>query len=89
MNGQVYLEIRDPTSLISFLAEAKKKTGMLKDVSLDDVRDRLADTDFPICIPVNLDGILNLCGNPILKRMFGKKVEDTTKKYLKTVLGAG
>lgn len=87
--AQVYLEIGDKHELISFLADAKKKTGLLKDISLERVESSLSKNDFPIRIPVNLDGVLNLCANPVLKKMFGKKVEETTRKYLKAAMGAG
>lgn len=87
--SRIYLEIGNKTELISFLREAKERTGLLKDISLKKVNDTLKESDFPIRIPVNLDGVLDLCGNPILKKMFGKKVEDTTRKYLKKVMEAG
>ena len=86
--AQVYLTIGDLDSLLSFLEEAKEKTGMLKDISLLDVKQSLSDKDFPMQIPVNLDGVLKLCGNPMLKKMFGKKVENTTRKYLKAAMSA-
>lgn len=85
--AQVHLEIGNKQEFISFLAEAKKKTGMLKDISLREVNDRLSEDDFPVRIPVNLDGVLNLCANPMLRKLFGKKVEDTTRKYLKAAMG--
>lgn len=86
---QVYLTIGDKQEFISFLAEAKKKTGLLKDISLEQVNYSLNENDFPVSIPISLDGVLNLCGNPILKKMFGKKVEDVTRKYLKAAMRAG
>ncbi len=86
---QVYLTIGDKQEFISFLAEAKKKTGLLKDISLEQVNYSLSENDFPVSIPISLDGVLNLCGNPILKKMFGKKVEDVTRKYLKAAMRAG
>lgn len=87
--SQVYIEIGNKNELISFLQEAKVKTGLLKDVSLNKVNHSLNESDFPMRIPVNLDGVLNLCENPILKKMFGKKVEEVTKKYLRRVMEAG
>ena len=84
---QVYLIIGDLDSLLEFLEEAKKKTGLLKDISINDVKCHLSEKDFPMRIPVNLDGVLKLCGNPVLKKMFGTKVENTTRKYLKAAMG--
>lgn len=87
--SQIYLEVGSKEEAMAFLAEAKKKTGMLKDVSLEKVNRQLSMKEFPIRIPVNLDGVLNLCANPVLKKMFGKAVEKKTLEFLTTVVGAG
>ena len=85
MNQQIYLEIGDLESLMSFMAEAKRRTGLMKDVSLEKMRQTLSGKDFPMRIPVNLDGVLDLAGNPILKKMFCKNIDQ----YLTAAIGAG
>ena len=80
--SQIYLEIGDAESMTAFLEEAKKKTGLLKDISLDKVEYVLSTKEFPIRVPVNLDAVIELAMNPVVKKIFGKKIEETTKKAL-------
>ena len=80
--SQIYLEIGDAESMTAFLEEAKMKTGLLKDISLDKVEYVLSTKEFPIRVPVNLDAVIELAMNPVVKKMFGKKIEETTKKAL-------
>lgn len=80
--SQIYLEIGDAESMTAFLEEAKMKTGLLKDISLDKVEYVLSTKEFPIRVPVNLDAVIELAMNPMVKKMFGKKIEETTKKAL-------
>ena len=86
--GQIYLEIENLDGLMLLLSEAKKK-GLMKDVSLDKVKAAFANKAFPMRVPVRLDSILELAGNPMLKKMFGKKIENATLGYLEKALGAG
>lgn len=87
-NTEIYLTIGDKASLTSFVEEAKRKTGLLKDISMEMIETSLSDDDFPMKIPVKMDGVLDVAANPILKKIFGKRMEDTTKKYLKA-MGVG
>ena len=80
--SQVYLEIGDAESMTAFLEEAKKKTGLLKDISLDKVEYVLSRKEFPIRVPVDLNAVIDLAMNPMVKKIFGKKIEETTKKAL-------
>jgi hypothetical protein len=80
--SQIYLEIGDAESMTAFLEEARAKTGLLKDISLDKVEYVLSTKEFPIRVPVNLDAVIELAMNPVVKKMFGKKIEETTKKAL-------
>lgn len=88
MEHKIYLEIRDPESLISFLTEAKKK-GLFKDISLGLAAQSLKRKDFPMRIPIGLDGILDIAGNPIVRKVFGKKIEDGAKLFLKGARAGG
>ena len=80
--NQVYLEIGDLDSLVNFILEVQKKTGLLKDISVNKVRQAMSGKVFPMQIPVDLDSVIGLAGNPVVKKIFGKKIEDTTIKYL-------
>ena len=82
MSERIYLEIRDAESLVDFLKEAQKRTGLLKDISPGKLRKALSTKAFPIRIPIDLDGVIDIASNPVLKKMFGRKVEDATKRYL-------
>jgi hypothetical protein len=77
----IFLEIESAEGLTAFLAEAKK-TGLLKDVSMKDIQDAVRKKEFPLRIPVNLDAVLNLCRNPILRKLFGGKIESRAKMIL-------
>ena len=80
--SQIYLEIESIEALTEFLQEAKTKTGLLKDIPLDKVECALAEKEFPIRVPVNLDSVIELAMNPIVKKIFGKKIEEATKRTL-------
>ncbi len=86
--NEITLEIRDMDSLIRLLTEAKKK-GVLTGLSPEKVKAVFSGKDFPMRVPVKLDGLIQLAGNPILKKMFSKKMEEAALKYLKAAAGAG
>ena len=86
--GQIYIEIGNLDSLVNLLAEAKKK-GLLKDISIEKVERAFKDKAFPMKIPVSVDGVLDLCGKPMLRKMYGKKLETGVLTYLEKALGAG
>ena len=86
--NRVYLEITDGQEVMTFLTEAKKK-GLLKDISAEKVEMALRQKAFPIKVPISLDGIIGLAGNPVVKKMFGRKIDDAAIKYLKAALETG
>lgn len=65
------LEFTEKRDLIAFLFEVKK-AGMLKDLKIED----LSDVEFPVRIPIKMDGILKIAENPIIRKAFGKKIES-------------
>lgn len=87
--SQIYLEIRDADSLVSFLLETQKRTGLLKDISPVKLKEALRNKEFPIRVPVNMNGVLDVAANPILKKVFGKRVEEATRRYIKAALEIG
>lgn len=79
--SQIYLEIGDLQSLISFL-EGAKEIGLLKDISSKKVENLMSKKEFPIRLPIELDQVMAVAANPIVKKMFAKKIEETTLKCL-------
>lgn len=77
----IFLEITDKDGLESFIEEAKK-VGFLKDVDIK----AFSEKQFPIRIPVNLDGFLKLIGNPVIRKTFGRKIETTVVSYLEAAV---
>ena len=83
--SQIYLEIGDLQSLIDFLEEAKG-IGLLKDISTSKVGTLMSGKEFPVRVPIEIDKVLTLATNPIVKKMFGKKIEETTITCLLKVI---
>ena len=88
MDHQFYIEVGSLDSLMKLLTESKKK-GLMKDISVDKVERAFQNKEFPMRVPVSMDGILELAGNPMLKKMFGKRIENGVLAYLKKAYGAG
>lgn len=81
---QIYFEIGSMEGLIQFIQDAKG-VGLLKDISCEKVKNLLSEKEFPIHIPVEMDKLFDLMANPVVKKMFGKKIEDTA---VRTILKA-
>lgn len=90
--GRVYLELENLDSMIVFLKEVQKKTGLLKDISAEKLEKVISESDkivFPVKIPIELTDVVNLITqNPMTTKMFGKKIDDAAKKYLITLLNS-
>lgn len=86
--GQFYIEVGSLESLTNLITEAKKK-GLMKDISIEKVERAFRNKAFPMKVPVQMGEILELAGNPMLKKMFGKKIENGMLTYLEKALGAG
>ena len=84
-----YLEIGSPEAVIAFLQATKEKTGLLKSVPLREVEQILQTKSFPIKVPVDLDAVIELASNPILKKAFGKKLEYKAAEILVKAMGSG
>ena len=82
----VYLEIGSLETLMAFLQNAKN-AGLLKDVSLIQVKDCFSRKAFPIRIPVDVNAILALAGKPVVKMKYGKTIEQKTVDILNSALG--
>ena len=80
----IFLEIDSAEGLTTFVKEAKK-TGLLRDISMDEIKNITKKKRFPVRIPVNMNAVLDLCRNPILKRLFGAKIDSKAKRYLEAI----
>ena len=67
----MYLTINSLGDLVEMVVELKK-AGFLKDVHSKELMDAFGEKSFPIQVPVDLEGLLGILGNPIVKPFKGK-----------------
>lgn len=84
--GQIYLEFGDVDSLVELIKEAKEKADVLNDISIEKLRMVLSGKKFPIRIPIELNSITDLTVNPMIKKIFGKKMDEAARKALVALL---
>ena len=84
--NQVYLEIEDLETLVAFVRDVRQRTGLLKDILPSKVRGSLNEIEFPVRIPIDLDAVIALADNPILKKTFGKKIENGARTILEKAM---
>ena len=80
---KIYISIEDPESLESFVTEAQR-IGLLKGIRIN--TNAFRKDDFPMQFPVDVEAFLKLTANPMVKKIYGKKIEATLRGYL---LGTG
>ena len=83
MSQQCYIVIEDEITALEIIRDAKGKAGLLKDVSVYNLKKVLDSKEFPIKIPIDLEAVIKIISNPVVKRLAGGKIEEHTKKYLK------
>lgn len=88
MGAKIYITIEDQKSLDDILQEGKRK-GLLKGLAIDRVQDTMKRKEFPIQIPVELGNIMDLMGNPIVKKMVGSKFDKAVGTCLQKIMEAG
>lgn len=76
---KIYISIEDLDSLKDFIKEAQR-TGFMKEVRINKLS--FTEDQFPLRFPIDIDAFLKLTGNPIVKKVFGKKIETTLQSYL-------
>ena len=86
--SNIYLQIEDLESLKSFVRDAKGK-GFFKDTSVIKMEESLKDRSFPIQVPIDVDAVLKLAGNPVVKKVFGSKIEEKASEILNIVMETG
>ena len=84
----MHLTINSLGDLVNLVVELKK-AGFLKDVGSKDILDKFGEKSFPIQIPINLEGAINLFGNPVVKQVFGKKIDSKVHDIWTKAIEAG
>lgn len=77
----IMVRMKDRTEWMSMIWELRK-AGLLEGIGVDDIS--IPEERFPIEVPLNLDGLLELAGKPIVKP-FRKKIDETLTKNIKLV----
>lgn len=75
----VKLRIEDKLSMIELVSKLKKAGLLKEEISLN-------GTDYPMDIPLDVDKLLSLTTNPIVGKVFGRKMETTLTANLKRAL---
>lgn len=86
--SQVNLEIESLDTLIAFIEDAKK-VGLLKDISTEQVKRSFGGKAFPIRIPVDIDAVLKVAGNKVVKTVYGNEIQKKTVDILNKALSPG
>lgn len=82
MDAKVYITIPDFQSLMDILSEGRSK-GLFKNLVISNT------PEFPIQIPIDLDNVIDLVGNPIVKKMFGPKIDGALTSCLQKIFQGG
>lgn len=84
----MYLTINSLGDLVN-LIRMLKEAGFLKDVTAMDVVSAFEKKDFPLQLPVNVEALLGVLKNPIVGRVFGKKIDLKAKEIWQKAIEAG
>lgn len=87
MGAKIYISIDDPITLADILQEGRKN-GLLKDIPSETISGLLRK-DYPIRVPVELDRIMEMVGNPVVRKVFGSKFDKTLSACLQKAMEAG
>lgn len=79
----VTLKVNDRESWLELYGELKK-IGLLPNVAVNDVA--LGEEAFPMEIPVDIQALLKIIGNPVVKP-FRKKINESLERTLEWVVG--
>ena len=82
-----YLTIEDAETLTVFI-KGCVKNGYLRRLDLRDVISWMNRVTYPIRIPVNLDSVIGVGQNAVVKGIFGKNIDSTVTKYVKAAMEA-
>ena len=85
--GRICQEIADRDDLIGVIAEAKRK-GLLKNVNVQGVQAELQKVPFPIRIPVDIDAVMAMSGNAIVRKVAGPRIESVLLRTIRAAVAA-
>ena len=74
----IMMKMKNKTEWLSMIWELRQK-GLLEGIGIEDVS--IPEERFPIEVPLNLDGLLELANKPVVKP-FKKKIDDTLIKNI-------
>ena len=80
----IKLRIEDPVSCIELMREMKR-IGLLRDISNEIV---LRTDQFPMDIPIDAEKLLEMVNNPVIKKVFGKKMDTVLTTQVASIVGA-
>lgn len=81
---QVNLRFNDISSFVDTLRELKVH-GLLSSLPNDIILD---EDMFPMDIPLDITNLINLASNPVVKKAFGKKINETLMTHITRFIGA-
>ena len=80
-NNKVYLEIDSLETLIAFIQDVKG-IGLLKDVSMAQVRHKFSKMTYPLRVPVNLNSVISMADNKVVNVAFGETIEKMVTDFI-------
>lgn len=90
MGKKIYITIDDRSSLMDILKDGLDRGLFAKNMdSFSKAVDMLDEMTFPIRIPIEIDNLLELSGNPIVKKLIGSKLKEAVDICLQKVMEAG
>ena len=86
MGDGVYLTIENEEAMIRFV-KGCVRNGYMRRFDLREVVDWIKSTEYPIKVPVNLESVIGVGANAMVKGIFGGNIEKTITKYMKGAMG--
>lgn len=83
----VYLTIENVSAMKQFIKGAVK-SGYLRKFDLREVATWIANVEYPVKIPVDINSVIAIGQNAVVKGIFGKNIENTITKYLKAAMAS-
>lgn len=86
MNDGVYLTVENSEAMFRFV-KGCVRNGYMRRFDLRKVADWIKNAEYPIKIPVNLDSVIGIGANAVVKGIFGGNIERTISKYINAAMG--